>query len=143
MKDLKFTLKREATITPEVKEAYTLGTLWLDGEKLCETCEDADRHLESGGVKVKGVTAIPRGLYELTMYNSPKHGFVPLLVNVAGFSMVEIHGGNDAEDSLGCILVGLVRRPGGIAHCAPALAKVVELVTEALEAGGRAFIEVM
>jgi hypothetical protein len=53
---------------------------------------------------------IPAGTYKVTLYQSPEHGLVPLLNDVPGRSMIEIHEGNWESDSKGCILVGKDRR---------------------------------
>lgn len=91
----------------------TISELYLNGTLLGYTLEDKDRGLDNNmsleeikKVKVFGVTAIPVGVYPITLYNSPKHGYVPLLHNVKGFDMIEIHSGNFPKDSLGCLLVG-------------------------------------
>ena len=57
--------------------------------------------------KIKGRTAIPQGTYPVVSYPSAKHRcMVPLLKNVPGFDMIEIHVGNTYKDSEGCILIG-------------------------------------
>lgn len=52
---------------------------------------------------------IPTGTYKMTLYNSPEHGLTPLLHDVPGRSMIEIHEGNWEFNSKGCILVGSFR----------------------------------
>ena len=85
---------------------HTGGVLSIDGAPLCSTMEDVTRGpLDE---KVPGETAIPYGEYHLVETWSEHFGrMMPLLVNVPGFSGVRIHWGNTAEDSLGCILVGM------------------------------------
>lgn len=86
----------------------TIGTLYVDGVKECHTLEDKDRHLEEGGEKVYGETAIPRGIYKVVItYSNRFKKPMPLLVDVPGFEGVRIHPGNTAEDTHGCILVGV------------------------------------
>lgn len=109
-------------------EGFTLGSLHQDGQFLCHTLELEDRHLESGGVKIHGRTAIPRGRYELKIYNSPKHGEVALLQSVPDFDYVEIHGANKASDLLGCIGVGKHRSESGIYECADVVKLVANIV---------------
>ena len=53
--------------------------------------------------------AIPEGNYKIEMYQSPTHGLIPLLKNVPGRDMIEIHEGNFEYNSKGCILVGKSR----------------------------------
>ena len=119
-------------------EGFTLGTLSQDGKKLCETLELEDRHLETGGEKIHGRTAIPRGRYRLELYNSPKHGEVALLQGVPNFEYVEIHGANKASDLLGCIGVGEFRSPSGIYKCAA----MVRLVAGIVKANDEVFLTV-
>jgi hypothetical protein len=53
---------------------------------------------------------IPVGSYRVTLYNSPHNKrVVPLLHDVPGRDMIEIHIGNWETDSKGCILVGMSR----------------------------------
>jgi len=52
------------------------------------------------------VSCIPAGVYEASLYNSPKHGRVVLLKDVEGRTFIEIHSGNFTRQILGCILVG-------------------------------------
>lgn len=50
--------------------------------------------------------AIPTGTYGIDMYQSPEHGWVPILLNVPNRYYIEIHEGNFEYNSKGCILVG-------------------------------------
>lgn len=105
------------------KETYTIGILYVNGVRFSEVIEDKDRGLDDSmsdfeikSKKVYGKTAIPTGIYKLTMTYSSKfaartwaskyNGKVLEIPNVKGFSGVRIHPGNTAEDSLGCILPG-------------------------------------
>ena len=57
--------------------------------------------------KVYGKTAIPAERYKITVTFSDKFQKDMLYVNdVPDFTGIRIHSGNDAEDTLGCILVG-------------------------------------
>ena len=105
------------------KDAYTIGRLYVNGKYFCDTVEDCDR-LYFGKPKVVGLTAIPVGRYEVLLNNySPKfgakepyksvcNGCVPLIANVPQFSGVRIHCGNTAQDSRGCIIVGINKKVG-------------------------------
>lgn len=98
---------------------YTLGKLYVDDAFLGYTCEDADRTLETGGKKVYGKTAIPRGRYRVERrWWSRFSVTVPHLLDVPGFEGIYIHGGNDADDSLGCPLLGAQRTRDGVRDCA-------------------------
>jgi hypothetical protein len=78
----------------------TEGDLSIDGERFCWTLELPVRDGLPG-------SAIPTGTYKVVSYPSPHFGrLVPLLVDVPGRSEIEIHYGNDAADTRGCILLG-------------------------------------
>lgn len=117
---MKILIKRTAK-----KQNYTIGQLFINGNKFCETLEDPDRgltstmsSLEISNKKVYGDTAIPTGTYTVDMNTvSPRFGSqtyykevcggkVPRLLNVPGYQGVLIHVGNVPKDTHGCILVG-------------------------------------
>lgn len=88
-------------------EHETLGKLFVDGEFLCDVLEDADRKLDEGGTKIKGVTAIPAGTYDVTIDMSTRFKReMPHILDVPGFEGVRIHTGNTDEDTEGCLIVG-------------------------------------
>lgn len=96
----------------------TLGTFYCNGEYWGETLEDKDRHLEDGGEKVSGQTAIPRGRYRVVLSMSRRFGReMPEVLEVPGFSGVRIHGGNTEANTEGCPLLGLVRYADHIGDC--------------------------
>lgn len=85
----------------------TMGRVSLAGVFECFSLEDPVRE---PGVKIPGQTAIPAGLYHVIVTWSQRFKrMMPLLVNVPQFAGVRIHPGNTAEDTEGCILVGLTR----------------------------------
>ena len=101
------------------KAEYTVGRLYVDGKLFCNTLEDkvadVNRNGEFDGLerKVPGKTAIPYGTYKIFYGWSPKFGRnLPRLLNVTAFDGILIHQGNTAEDSAGCILVGLNTEKG-------------------------------
>lgn len=113
------------------KMDYTIGIMYVNGERFCETLEDTDRGLSSempvgkiNQLKLYGVTAIPRGRYRVVLSVSKKFktktwakkydGLVPELLNVKGYSGVRIHPGTKAQDTLGCPLVGRNKVVGGL-----------------------------
>jgi len=115
------------------KATYTIGILYVDGARFCETLEDKDRGLKQTDSyssirsrKVYGETAIPAGTYEVRMdIVSPKYGAVswyqnlcggkmPRLTGVPCFEGILIHPGNTALDSYGCILVGRNTKVGQV-----------------------------
>ncbi len=127
------------------KPTYTIGHLYIDGERFCETIEDADRGLdqqmtldEIRRIKVQDKTAIPTGNYRITLdVKSPKYsnyarypwaraigGKVPRLLNVNGYDGVLIHVGNTAEDTSGCIIVGENKVVGKVINSTATFAKL-------------------
>lgn len=71
-----------------------IGELSVDGQWECFTLENRD-------------LAIPLGTYKVEIYDSPHAGhLLPILKDVPGRDSIEIHSGNKASDSKGCILVG-------------------------------------
>lgn len=97
-----------------LKEDYTIGQLFVNGEYFCDTLEDKVRDYnkdgelnEPGEGKIFGKTAIPYGTYQIEMKRSTHFNeILPHLLNVHDFDGVLIHSGNTAEDTHGCILVG-------------------------------------
>lgn len=88
----------------------TFGRLYINGQFFCYTLEDMDRKLESGGAKIYGKTAIPRGEYEVVIdYSQRFKQEMPRLLDVPQFEGIRIHPGNTHEDTHGCILVGTTR----------------------------------
>lgn len=110
------------------EDTYTPGTLYIDGEKFCNTLEDRDRGLtqdmtigEIQSRKIYGETAIPKGTYKVTTeVVSPKfsqypfymevcNGKLPRLLDVPGYEGVLIHVADGwKKDKLlqGCIGIG-------------------------------------
>ena len=108
---------------------YTLGELFVDGKHFGYTCEDTDRHLETGGVKVYGETCIPSGKYKVRVTTSARfHKELPILENVPSYDGVRIHGGNTAADTLGCILLGSVLTFNGVRDCAERVSTLTQQI---------------
>lgn len=100
-------------------ETYTVGDLFIDGKFFCHTLEDKVRILpllcpdtpQGIGCRCKekeyAKTAIPYGIYKITMRHSPRFKRVlPYLHDVPHFLGILIHPGTTDKDSAGCILVG-------------------------------------
>ena len=88
----------------ELNYKRTIGDLYIDGEKFCNTLEDTVRE---PGVKVPGATAIPSGRYEVRLtYSNRFRQVMPQLMNVPMFDGIRIHSGNTEADTEGCLLVG-------------------------------------
>lgn len=80
-------------------EKAILGRLYLNGQMVCYTLENAAK-------------AIPCGVYNVQNSKSPKFKReLPLLHNaqVPASRGIRIHRGNTANDSQGCVLVGMGR----------------------------------
>lgn len=111
---MKLTLKRKF-----FGSAYTIGDLFIDGVFFCNTIEDVVRRLPAAcpntpkgrnctcKEKVYAETAIPAGLYKVTMEYSPRFKRrLPLLHDIPHFIGILIHSGNTQRDSAGCLIVG-------------------------------------
>lgn len=71
----------------------TFGKLFVNGQQIGVTLENYSKKIHAG-------------TYPAEFYNSPQFGRVILLKNVVGRTYIEIHAGNYATDTKGCILVG-------------------------------------
>lgn len=119
----------------------TIGTLYLDNKAECFTCEDVVR---PDGEKLYGETAIPAGVYNVVI--TPSKRFrrdLPLVENVPGFEGIRIHPGNTAEDTDGCILVGVAKTPDSVTHSRQAFDSLFRKITESLGAGEKVTIEII
>ena len=95
---------------------YRKGDLVIDSRWICKTLElvdgwiyQTDHIVEIEAAKKSLKCAIPYGTYAIKMiYSSKFKRLVPTLMNVPGWSSIEIHGGNTHTDSEGCILIGLL-----------------------------------
>lgn len=120
---MELTLKRKY-----IKDTYTIGHLYINGERFCDTLEDKVRDLNKEK-KVSGKTAIPYGRYKITLdvvspkfskyefYSETCGGKVPRLLNVPHFDGILIHvadGYKGADLLEGCIGVGYNLIKGGL-----------------------------
>ena len=134
-------------------QKYTIGELYIDGIKFCDTLEDKDRGLFQNmplstiqDLKVYGETAIPTGKYKITLdvvspkfskyafYNEVCEGKLPRLLNVPGFEGSLIHvadGSKGAELLLGCIGVGENKIKGGLLNGKETFRKLYAKLLEA------------
>jgi hypothetical protein len=132
-------------------DTYTIGTLYIDGVRFCDTIEDTDRGLtqdmsiaEILPIKVMHRTAIPTGTYNVIVNWSPsKKRMLPRLLDVPGFDGILIHRGNTADDSSGCIIVGENKVKGKVINSTGYEFKSVELLANAQERGDEITIEIV
>lgn len=116
-----------ALVRTEAAADRTLGQLLANGEHFCHVLEDT---LRPHGVKVAGVTAIPAGLYRVTLEKSPKFKrIIPTILGVPNFEGVRMHGGNRPEDTEGCPLVAFNR--SGLVIQGTAEADLTKLIKDA------------
>jgi hypothetical protein len=94
-------------------------------------------------IKTANKTAIPAGVYKVTVNMSPSgKRTLPQLSDVPGFGVIPIHRGNTADDS-GCIIVGENRIKGMVINSARYELYLVETLLEAQERGEEITIEIM
>lgn len=133
------------------KPEYTIGELYINGALFCSTLEDKDRGLTSAmtedqifDIKVKGKTAIPTGVYNVTWTYSPHFKKYMLAVNgVKGFAGIRIHAGNTAEDTEGCILVGRNTKVGQLTSSRAVLAELNLIIRAAMHGGQKIELEII
>jgi len=112
------------------------GSLYIDNVFFCYTLEDTDRKTETGGEKVYGRTAIPRGEYALILDLSQRFGkIMPRLLGVPGFEGIRIHSGNVAADTDGCVLVGMARNGASVTNSRTAYGRLMILLEDAIDRG--------
>ena len=110
---------------------YTIGRLYVDGMKFCDTLE-LPVALPDGRKNVPQKTAIPQGVYEIVVNVSPKFKrLLPRLLNVPGRDGVLIHRGNTAADTSGCILPGENKVKGKVLNSTPYEQRLVEMTLDA------------
>lgn len=118
----------------------SIGELSIEGLAFkCFTLEDPVRE----GPKIYGRTAIPAGTYQVIINKSGRFKrFMPLLLNVPGFSGIRIHIGNTARETDGCILVGRTRGLDWIGRSRDAYDELFAILTAALDSGERVYITI-
>lgn len=110
-------------------EQSTIGDLYADNLWECFTLEDRTRE----GPKVPGRTAIPEGIYRVTIdFSARFQKYMPHVLDVPNFSGIRIHSGNVAEDTEGCILVGKIEQDNRIGSSRVAFDALLEKIRLAL-----------
>lgn len=144
------------------KQTYTIGILYVNNVRFCETLEDRDRGLKQTdhpdyikARKVAGETAIPTGTYDVAMnITSPKYsavawyyklcrGKMPRLLNVPGFDGILIHPGSDALSTRGCILTGKNTIVGKLTESKVTFEKLYKKMKAAYDKGEKITIEIV
>ena len=86
-------------------EESTIGELFLNGERMCDTLENP--YLDNQ----RNISCIPEGIYPVRLRlprESATRDYLHLLVqDVPNRDWILFHRGNTAKDTSGCILVGL------------------------------------
>lgn len=134
---MKLTLKRIA-----LRQTYTIGRLYVDGNYFCDTLEDTVRDLNKDGKfdncekKVHSKTAIPYGTYEIKWTYSPRFKkYTPQLMNVQSFEGIRIHAGNTSSDTEGCILLGENKQVGKVLNSRATINKFYPIIKKACSKG--------
>lgn len=143
-------------------QCYTVSNLTIDGKWFCNVLEDTDRGLDDSmplakikELKKPSITAIPRGIYEITLdVVSPKYytnsfyrqvcdGKVPRLLNVKGFEGILIHSGNSEKDTSGCLLVGQNKIKGQVINSKETFKELYKLLKDRRMKGEKITIKIL
>ena len=141
---------------------YTVGILYVDGVRFCETLEDKDRGLFQTdylsvikSIKVYGETAIPVGSYRVAMdILSPKYsavkwykdlcgGKMPRLLDVPGFEGILIHPLNNPLQTYGCIGVGRNTKVGELTQSKDTFKRLYKKMKAAHDRGETITIDIV
>jgi hypothetical protein len=117
----------------------TIGELYFDNstERVCYTLEDCLRQ-----VKIQDKTCIPAGTYEIVFsFSNRFKKFLPLLLNVPGFTGIRIHSGNIAAHTEGCLLTGFDKGENIVMNSRAAFSYFYANLQGAMK-NGKVFIEI-
>lgn len=126
-------------------EDYTIGELYINDIFFCNILEDKVRILNSYEDKVYGETAIPIGRYKVILSYSPHFKMLlPEILGVDFFKYIRMHGGNDKDDTDGCLLVGECKdvKEGYIYNSKKTLNKLIPILKEAIDRGEEIYITI-
>lgn len=139
---MRVTIQREPS-----KGGATLSRMYVDGVFVCDILEDVVREIPGVPVsqwKIKGATAIPAGVYRLTLELSNRFGPDTLTVNkVDGFDGVRMHGGNTAAHTEGCPLTGWRNSSCTVARSQDALKAFRAIVVPEIKSGRTVMLEIL
>lgn len=111
------------------KKGYTIGVLSYRGVRMCDTLEPQWRDYKNGEEKIKYVSAIPEGRYQIRFaWSNKKQKLMPYLLHVPMFEGVMIHTGNTARDTAGCILVGENTQVGKVLNSTSTFQKIRQVL---------------
>ena len=109
----------------------TIGTLYINGEKFCDTLENPYLNNQ------RNISCIPEGSYKVRLRlprESATRNYLHLLVqDVPNRDWILFHRGNSAKDTSGCILVGNGRKQDIVENSRLAMDLVVK---ELIHLGG-------
>ena len=107
----------------------TISKMYINGVVHCYVLEDAVRD-----VKIKNITAIPTGRYEVAItYSNRFKQLMPLLLNVPNYEGVRIHWGNYSKDTEGCLLVGSTKAVNMVGNSRTAYAKLLAILSKTIK----------
>lgn len=121
----------EITVDRDVfTDSFTMGMMFLNDQLQCYSGEDKVREVDGEDVslwKIPHETAIPRGRYRVVLAHSERfQRITPHVLDVPGFTSIEIHPGNTEKDTEGCILVGEARDDKELINSRVAFDKLME-----------------
>tara|TARA_B100000795_G_scaffold239907_1_gene201805 strand:+ start:182 stop:586 length:405 start_codon:yes stop_codon:yes gene_type:complete len=109
----------------------TLGELFLNGERMCDTLENPWMDNQ------RNISCIPKGEYKVRLRLPRESGtrdYIHLLVQeVPNRDWILFHRGNTAKDTSGCILVGLGSKQDFVSNSTLAMDL---LIKEVIHLGG-------
>lgn len=132
-------------VTRKYKKAdYTIGVMYINGKRFCDTLENPVRVLNSISDKVHGSTAIPSGVYPIRYTMSPRFNkMLPEICDVPYFSGIRVHAGNYAKDTDGCILLGENKVKGGLINSRKWVQEFCDLMADAYKRGEDSYISII
>jgi len=112
-------------------EKSTIGELFLNGERMCDTLELPWKDNQ------RSISCIPEGVYKVRLRlarESATRDYLHLLIeDVPNRKWVLVHRGNSASDSRGCVLVGFASKQDYVKNSTLAMDL---LIKEILNLGG-------
>ena len=124
---MKLTLERDT-----FSSLGTLGVLFIDGERFCNTLEPCLGITKKYGKYGRGACISP-GTYSIDLHYSPKFKrYMLTLCAVPLRSGILIHSGNIVEHTEGCILVGKREECGRLSYSGSNLDELFDCCLEAI-----------